>query len=91
MENIVVDNLKDIEFILNGIKFKDGDKIKLNHSFFNSQKQKMENSIANGVIKFQIYYDGEGYMDEFHLGLQVEIDGYGSFTLPDIFEEIIFD
>lgn len=91
MNNIIINNLDGLEFVINGIVFKNGDKVKLNHSFFNKKKMKMENKIIDGVIKFKVYMDAEMYIDDYHLGLVVEIDGGNEKTLLDLFNEIIFE
>ena len=91
MKNVIIDDLKDLEFVINGKKFKDGDVVKLNHAYFNLKKAKMESQIVNGVIKFEVYSDYEGYLDEEHLGFLIDIEGYRSGTLPDLFDEIIFE
>ena len=88
---IIVNNLKDLEFVINGEKFKDGDIVKLNHPHFNQEKREVEHHIVNGIIRFEVYDDGEGYIDDYHLGLLITIKGKREGTLPDLFNEIIFE
>ena len=91
MVKLTINNLKDLKFVINGKEFRDGNKIKIDYRFFNSETSNVEKKRINGKVTFGSYEDDRGDIDDCHLGIFVEIEDIGRCTLPDIFDDIVFE